>query len=164
MKSRGGFTLVEILVVLVVVGILATIVSLSYTRVQRDGRDSERAAKASVIADALENYYNQNGEYPSVISLVNTEVANTGSVVATKLGITKDILVFPLSPSTVTNSISTTHTAKYHISYVASHSTNNTACQTSTTGGCEEFTLSYTPETGSVITIDSRRSGAPVIP
>lgn len=60
-----GFTLVELIIVIVVIAILAAIMGLSLSKYQADARDAQRAADVTVISEHLERYYNENGEYPS---------------------------------------------------------------------------------------------------
>lgn len=62
-----GFTLVELMVVVAVIGILLTVMILGYRQVQNQARDSQREAAASAIATSLEAYYEKNGEYPAGI-------------------------------------------------------------------------------------------------
>lgn len=63
-KSRNGFTIVELLVVIVVIGILATIVIISYNGVQARSRDSRRQSDIGNIIKAMELYYSDHGSYP----------------------------------------------------------------------------------------------------
>ena len=63
--KQNGFTIIELLVVIVVIGILVSIITISYDSIQRDVRDNERAADIELITSALENYYNQRGKYPA---------------------------------------------------------------------------------------------------
>jgi prepilin-type N-terminal cleavage/methylation domain-containing protein len=58
-----GFTVVELLVVLVIIGILVGIVIVSYGTYQERTRDSERKSEVTQIAAALKNYANWNGNY-----------------------------------------------------------------------------------------------------
>lgn len=63
--SKAGFTLVEILIVIVIVGILATIGFGSFQSSQLKGRDASRKSDLRQIASALETYYNDHGQYPT---------------------------------------------------------------------------------------------------
>lgn len=63
MKNKG-FTLIEILVTLSIIGFLATIVIFSSASTLRRGRDAQRKSDLKNIADALELFYNDHGVYP----------------------------------------------------------------------------------------------------
>lgn len=68
MKRAGkqtGFTIVELLIVVVVIAILAAITIVSYNGISSQARDSQRKNDISVIAKALEMYYIDNGRFPS---------------------------------------------------------------------------------------------------
>jgi general secretion pathway protein G len=64
-KSKSGFTIVELLMVIVVIGILAAITVVAYTGIQQRGRDAQRKSDIASIVKALELYYADNGSYPS---------------------------------------------------------------------------------------------------
>jgi prepilin-type N-terminal cleavage/methylation domain-containing protein len=55
-KSKSGFTLVELLVVLVVIGILASIVLITFGNIQAKSRDAKRMADLQNIAEAIGSY------------------------------------------------------------------------------------------------------------
>lgn len=74
MKSRSGFTLVEMLIVIVVLGILAGIVGISYSRQQASSRTDRRIADVKTIASSLDNYYQNNGNYPVTCGMPNTNI------------------------------------------------------------------------------------------
>lgn len=164
MKTKSAFTIVELLVVMSVIAILSTISVFVYNSIQQDARDSARKANVTVISDALEKYYDQNGEYPSVASLVNNNGV-TGQAVATKLGISINDLKMPRLPTGATNPLTSTNPpVSDNITYTASSSADNTSCQSNVNGGCDQFTLKYIEESGSTITIQSRHSGRPASP
>jgi len=60
-----GFTIVELLIVVVVIAILATITVVAYTNIQARARDSQRQQDVKTIAKALELYYLDKGAYPA---------------------------------------------------------------------------------------------------
>src|SRR5665648_456836 len=65
-RKQTGFTIVELLIVIVVIGILAAITIVAYNGVQTRARDTERTAEIKSVQTALEIYYIDNGFYPSV--------------------------------------------------------------------------------------------------
>jgi len=67
-----GFTMIELLIVIVILAILTTIGLGSFASSQIKSRDSRRKADLQNIAKALEVYYNDKGEYP--ISTGNTGI------------------------------------------------------------------------------------------
>lgn len=65
MKHRsGGFTIVELLIVIVVIGILAAIVIVAYNGIQDRARDAQRKSDIASVQKKIELYNAQNEEYP----------------------------------------------------------------------------------------------------
>lgn len=64
--NKRGFTIVELLVVVVVIAILASIAIVSYSGITQQARDSKRATEAQALVQALDLYYSDNGIYPAV--------------------------------------------------------------------------------------------------
>lgn len=62
-----GFTIVELLIVIVVIGILAAITIVAYNGVQVKARDSTRISKVKSISKAIELYHADNGQYPPIL-------------------------------------------------------------------------------------------------
>ena len=63
MKSSKAFTLIELMIVLVVIGILAAIAYPNYTEHVRRGKRAEVKAALMEGAQALERYYSTHGSY-----------------------------------------------------------------------------------------------------
>lgn len=63
-NMKKGFTLIELLVVVAIIGILTTIVSMSFSTVSSKARDGKRKADINSITKALDLYYNDNAYYP----------------------------------------------------------------------------------------------------
>lgn len=160
MKTKSAFTIVELIVVISIIAILSTLAIITYGGIRKDSRDATRSSNATVISEALEKYYDRNGEYPSVASLVNTVPGNTGTAVASKLSISPDILRMPKMPSSATNSITVGPTpSNDYIAYIGKSDVNDTKCQSDASSGCDRFTLRYIEESGSTKVIESRHKG-----
>jgi len=59
-----GFTIVELLIVVVVIAVLAAITTVAYNGIQKRARDGQRKQDIAAIQKALEMYYIDNNEYP----------------------------------------------------------------------------------------------------
>ncbi len=64
MKSRSGFTLIEMLVVVAIIGLLSSIILVGLGDVRKDARDTRRIADIRQLQNALEIYYSSNQSYP----------------------------------------------------------------------------------------------------
>lgn len=63
---RGkGFTLIELLITISILAVLMTIAIISYSNVQKNGRDNKRKADLATIQAALEQYHADQGYYPT---------------------------------------------------------------------------------------------------
>ncbi|MEX0887177.1 MAG: prepilin-type N-terminal cleavage/methylation domain-containing protein [Phycisphaeraceae bacterium] len=78
-RSRQGFTLVEILIVVVILGILAAIVIPQFTSASEDARASSLVSQLQTIRSQLELYRVQNGEYPQALGTNWDEMTTTAS-------------------------------------------------------------------------------------
>lgn len=63
-RKQAGFTIVELLIVIVVIGILAALVLNTFQGVQARARDTERRTDLNTIHTQLEVFYNDFGHYP----------------------------------------------------------------------------------------------------
>ena len=63
--QRQGFTLIEILIVVAIIGILASVVLVGLGPLQRQGRDARRISDLKQIQTGLELYFNKVGNYPA---------------------------------------------------------------------------------------------------
>jgi len=66
-KTKSGFTLIELLVVIGIVSILAGVVFIGLGNARQRARDTKREADIMEIQWAMERYYNDNYEYPSLM-------------------------------------------------------------------------------------------------
>ncbi len=75
--NTPAFTIVELLIVIVIIGILATIASVAYTGISAKARDSVRQQDIRQVQKLIELYYAQNGEYPKTADSISGESATT---------------------------------------------------------------------------------------
>jgi len=62
--KQHGFTIVELLIVIVVIGILAAITIVAYNGIQQRARDMSRISDLRGLQKAIEMYYVDKGSYP----------------------------------------------------------------------------------------------------
>ena len=68
-KSNKGFTIIEVLIVLVIASSVLLIVFLAVPQLQRNSRNTQRRSAVASIAGAVNEYNtNNNGTMPSVVS------------------------------------------------------------------------------------------------
>lgn len=66
-QKQSGFTIVELLIVIVIIGILAAITIVAFNGSQARARDAGRIAKVKSIEKAIALYYTDNGTYPPIL-------------------------------------------------------------------------------------------------
>lgn len=150
-RPQAGFTLVELLIVIVVIAILAAIAITAFSGVQAGARDSQRESDIAQVKQALEVYYQDEGYYPA--SLAGT----ADSVLSTLDGIEGDALVDPQADDGVDNSFSDSEAAAAgDYGYVA------TNCDPA--AECQSYTLSYYSESEDTVITEEDVAGeeAPV--
>ncbi len=64
-KSENGFTLIEIMIVIIIMGILASYVAVKLTGQTEKARVTQARTQIESIKTALEMYHMDNGRYPS---------------------------------------------------------------------------------------------------
>lgn len=143
--TQKGFTIVELLIVIVVIGILAALVLNTFSGVQKRARDTQRQTSVNSLSTQLEVYYNDKGGYPASAS-----IASDTWLEANLKGF--DIKATH-APNTSSNSYAATATpTKDQFGYVAEPTgcvspTDDTG--TSVTGTyCTEYTLHWLKEDG----------------
>ncbi|MBV4523543.1 prepilin-type N-terminal cleavage/methylation domain-containing protein [Pseudomonas sp. SWRI74] len=68
-RSNRGFTLIEIMIVIAIIGIVMTIAAPSFTEYLKKGRRAEVAGLLSEQAQILERFYSQKNVYTGVAGL-----------------------------------------------------------------------------------------------
>jgi prepilin-type N-terminal cleavage/methylation domain-containing protein len=87
MKKNKGFTLIEILIVVAIISILASIVLVGLGAFRGRGRDARRISDLRSTQNALELYYTKYQAYPS-ISGGDSWVSLTNSLSGAGIGVT----------------------------------------------------------------------------
>ena len=78
LKKQEGFTLLELLIVIVIIGILAVLIVPNLASGPQRARDSQRKSDLRNIKTALETYYNDKNGYPAAAT-VGADLTNGGT-------------------------------------------------------------------------------------
>lgn len=90
-RKQSGFTIVELLIVIVVIGILAALVVTTFSGVQRKARNAERQSDINAIHTQLEAYFNEKNEYPTLAQINDAAgTVRTGELKSLDAGALKD--------------------------------------------------------------------------
>lgn len=96
-KRNQGFTIIELLIVIVVIGILALLVITTYSGIQAKARNSQRQSDIKNLQTALEGFYQDKGYYPTLGQL------NTAAFLDENLrGLDTEALSDPSNPGNTT--------------------------------------------------------------
>lgn len=98
-QSKSGFTIVELLIVIVVIGILAAITIVTYGGMQQRARGTERNQDMSTVQKLLEAYYIDNSTYPNMLKL-RDPAWRTANLVTSDQG----VFINPQAPAGTDNS------------------------------------------------------------
>ncbi|HTB49263.1 MAG TPA: prepilin-type N-terminal cleavage/methylation domain-containing protein [Verrucomicrobiae bacterium] len=130
-----GFTIVELLIVIVVIGILALLVITTYSGIQAKARNAKRQTDIQSLQTQLEAFFSQNGYYPSLGDM------NSASWRGTNMkSLDVNALVDPSSncdPSSASCLVSSPTNKAY--AYAVTDSSGN-SCE-STDTNCAKYTL-----------------------
>lgn len=108
-SKSSGFTIVELLIVIVVIAILASIIIVAYSGVQNRAKDAALADQIQKLQTAVEAYNAANGTYPFSASWGQMGIADSTAVWPIQnmpsYGVTAQLLVSPYDTSGEPNSI-----------------------------------------------------------
>lgn len=144
-RAASGFTIVELLIVIVVIGILAALVLNSFRGVQERARDTERRTDINAQAGQLEVYYTDNGGYP----VYDTQIGGTGADTWIQNNLKGADLNAWRAPGQSTNSMVNSSTpTKDQYGYTPLQQDGTTAC---TTAPCAKFKLYWYSEKAAAV-------------
>lgn len=75
-NNQGGFTLIEMLIVVFIVGLLATLSILALENTRKISRDTKRVADMATIEKALAMYFSDYGGYPPLQSCISYKASD----------------------------------------------------------------------------------------
>lgn len=190
-NHKYGFTVIELIVVISVIGILLTIGVFAYDRVYKQARDDARNADMAMMQNQLEHFFDKNGEYPpgcpraSCTSWFMTENTSSSQMVNAAATIANLISVMPglneefgdpLDTTTIPIMDTTTSARKYYYfgggvnnrtsaSSLAYGSTASFPCSISTSLSPDEvssYVLGYYSEESNAWVLKGGRKGKPM--
>ncbi len=68
MKKNKGFSLIELLVVISIIGVLTTVLVMNFVGSRERARDAQTIQNLNSLKNALRMYYNDNQSYPTNLS------------------------------------------------------------------------------------------------
>lgn len=80
LKNKKGFTLIEILIVIVIIGILATLSVVALGTIRAKARDAQRLGDMKQIGTVLEAYRMDESGYPTMITSGNSLIGPTSGL------------------------------------------------------------------------------------
>lgn len=119
---KKGFTLLEILIVISIIGLLLMLIVPQVTGVRSEGRDTVRKSHLNDIATAVEVFRSQEGRLPDlngVVTCLSDDEANNDLL--TLRGLFKENK-FPTAPSKNTNKVGDCHKGVYALLMAAADS------------------------------------------
>jgi len=132
-KRQSGFTIVELLIVIVIIGILATLVIVTFSGIQQKARDTKRKTDINALDSHVEAYYANSGNYPTLAAINDTAWRNTN--------------MKGLDPAALQDPKGSTPTLAGSTSATQYGYSNPTACSGATiTDTCTDFVLTATLE------------------
>lgn len=143
-RKQQGFTIVELLIVIVVIGILAALVITTFTGIQQKARNTERTTDIKALHGQVEAYYAQNGKYPTLDNMNDSTWRGTNMK-----GLDQEALKDPKNSSGTPYNLASAAAADVY-SYDVKAS-DDTACDNSAKD-CAKYTLTATYEGGGTFT------------
>ena len=87
MRTNKGFTIIELLIVIVIIGILVAITAISYTGITNSANTTKSQANARSVKQVVTACYSKDGTYPTV-EAVNTSSCGSGMTLPSGVTVT----------------------------------------------------------------------------
>ncbi len=139
-EIKRGFTLIEILIVVAIIAILASVVLIGLGPVQRQGRDARRISDLQQVQNGLELYYAKCGYYPGGAQPTSPcsafrQISTWDDVKTALTGSTIGIQILPNDPTAGKNYIyATDANGTSYVLGASLEDVNNSALQSSPRG------------------------------
>jgi prepilin-type N-terminal cleavage/methylation domain-containing protein len=138
-KQNKGFTIVELLIVIVVIGILALLVITTYAGIQAKARNAKRQTDLKSLQTKLEAFYNDNGYYPNL-----ADMQSDTWLAANMKGFDLNSLVDPSNTSQSNDPVATPAAKVY--AYAVTDASGNSCAGAGNDVNCAKYTLTATFE------------------
>ena len=121
LKDESGFTLIEILIVIVIIGILAAIALAMFTTQKDKGHDADAKSNAAGLAAAMKSCYVETADYNDC----------DGAGAGDKLGVTG----LPMGPGTGEVSVNVSNASSFVITAISKAANGGHKFMVSDSGG-----------------------------
>lgn len=134
LRKESGFTIIELLIVIAIIGILATLVLTNFQGAQAKGRDTVRKNDINSLYQKLEEYYNENGSYPDhVLTEADFPGIDSGALIDDNNPAVSIVSTF--TTSTTAPTLAPTRAAQY------AYGAYGATCVENDGAGCDKYVL-----------------------